>query len=125
MLPPCLGSLLRQDYPGAFAIVLVDDESSDGTADVVWRVTAGAERRLTVVQGRPLPAGWTGKVWAMQQGIAQAETEMPPPDYLLLTDADIAYAPDVLRRLVSRAEAEHRVLVSLRSSVARASPSGR
>jgi hopene-associated glycosyltransferase HpnB len=113
MLPPCLGSLMRQDYPGAFAIVLVDDESSDGTADVARRVAAGAERRLTVVQGRPLPAGWTGKVWAMQQGIAQAETEMPPPDYLLLTDADIAYAPDVLRRLVSRAEAEHRVLVSL------------
>jgi hopene-associated glycosyltransferase HpnB len=113
MLEPCLGSLLQQDYPGSFAIVLVDDESSDGTADVARTVAAGADRNVTVLQGRPLPASWTGKVWAMHQGIAQAEAETPPPDYLLLTDADIAYAPDALRRLVGRADANGLVLVSL------------
>ncbi len=103
MLERCLGSLLRQDYPGPFAIVLVDDESSDGTADAARALAAGAARKLTVLEGRPLPGSWTGKVWAMHQGIAAAEAETPP-DYLLLTDADIAYASDAVRRLVTRAQ---------------------
>jgi len=113
MLDPCLGSLLRQDYPGPFSIVLVDDESSDGTGRAARALAAGAPRELIVVEGRPLPASWTGKVWAMHQGISAAEAEAHLPDYLLLTDADIAYAPDALRGLVARTKAEGSVLVSL------------
>jgi hopene-associated glycosyltransferase HpnB len=113
MLEPCLGSLLRQDYPGPFSIVLVDDESSDGTGGGARALAAGAERKLTVLEGRPLPGSWTGKVWAMHQGIAAAEAKTPLPDYLLLTDADIAYASDAVRRLVARAKAKGLVLVSL------------
>jgi hopene-associated glycosyltransferase HpnB len=113
MLRLGLGSLLAQDYPGALSIVLVDDESSDDTAGVARTVAAEVYREVIVLQGEPLPPGWTGKVWAMHQGIAQAKALEPSPDYLLLTDADIAYAPDILRRLVARSSATGLVLVSL------------
>ena len=106
-------SLLGQSYPGSFSIVLVDDESRDGTAAAARAaaVAAGAPDRLTVLAGQPLPAGWTGKLWAMAQGIDQANAAAP--DYLLLTDADITYAPDALAHLVARAEAGGYVLTSL------------
>ena len=98
-------SLLRQDYP-AFSLVLVDDDSDDGTADVARRAAAalGAEDRLTIVPGAPLPPGWTGKLWAVKQGIAAAEEKFAPK-YLMLTDADIVHAPDTLSWLVAQAEA--------------------
>ena len=101
-----LASLARQDYPGPFRISLVDDYSSDGTAEVARGL--GLER-LTVLAGAPLAAGWTGKLWAVHQGIAAAGA----PLYLWLTDADIAHAPDTLRRLVAIAGAGQRRLVSL------------
>ena len=106
-------SLLGQSYPGSFSIVLVDDESGDCTAAAARAaaVAAGAPDRLTVLAGQPLPAGWTGKLWAMAQGIDQANAAAP--DYLLLTDADITYAPDALAHLVARAEAGGYVLTSL------------
>jgi hopene-associated glycosyltransferase HpnB len=108
-----IGSLLGQDYP-ALAIVLVDDDSSDGTADVARRAAAalGAADRLTVVTGRPLPAGWTGKLFAEKQGI-DAATQKLAPKYLLLTDADIVHAPDTVSWLVAHAETHGLVLTSL------------
>jgi hopene-associated glycosyltransferase HpnB len=110
-----IGGLLAQDYPGRFTVILVDDNSSDGTADVARRTAAelGAEAKLKVVSGAALAPGWTGKLWAMAQGTALAETLDPKPEYLLLTDADIAHAPDNLRRLVARAEAGGLALASL------------
>lgn len=114
MIPQGLGSLLAQDYPGPFRIILVDDQSDDGTAAVARRLaeTSGKADRLLVSSGEPLPGGWTGKLWAVSQGIAAASGEPDPPRYLLLTDADIAYDPDALSRLVSRAEAGRNVLTS-------------
>jgi hopene-associated glycosyltransferase HpnB len=108
-----IGSLLAQDYPGPLRVVLVDDASDDGTgACAVERAAAlGASERLTVLRGAPLPAGWTGKLWAVSQGVQEAARDAPA--YLLITDADIAHTPDNLRRLVARAEADGRVLVSL------------
>src|SRR5215471_9841948 len=108
-------SLLGQGYPGTFSIVLVDDESSDGTAEAARAVAAavGCSDRLTVLTGRPLPVGWTGKLWAVHQGVAQATAAVPPPDYLLLTDADITYGPGALQSLVARAAAGGNVLASL------------
>jgi hopene-associated glycosyltransferase HpnB len=110
-----VASLLRQDYPGRFTVIVVDDQSRDGTAAVARdaAVEAGAGDRLTVLPGQPLPGGWTGKLWAQQQGIAHAESAAPPPDYLLLTDADIAYAPDAVTNLAARAEQGGLVLTSL------------
>ena len=103
-----IGSLLAQDYPGPFRVILVDDSSTDGTAGIARRLT-GADR-LEVLTGRPLAAGWTGKLWAVSQGVAQAGLV---PRYLWLTDADITHAPDTLCSLVARAEPRGLVLVSL------------
>jgi hopene-associated glycosyltransferase HpnB len=99
-----VASLLRQDYPGPFSIVLVDDQSSDGTAEVARQAAAGAADRLTVISGTALPAGWTGKLWAMQQGTTHALAG--EPYYLLFTDADIVYEPDALTRLVAQSVAD-------------------
>ncbi|MFC7691783.1 glycosyltransferase [Paeniroseomonas aquatica] len=103
-------SLLAQDYPGDFRLVVVDDRSADGTGPAALAAAAG-DPRLVVRRGEARPAGWTGKLWALEQGLAEARRSAP--DRLLFTDADIRHAPDSLRRLVARASAEGRVLVSL------------
>jgi hopene-associated glycosyltransferase HpnB len=110
-----LASLLRQDYPGPYTVVVVDDDSSDSTADIARRIAAemGAAQRLQVIAGTPLPGGWTGKLWAVKQGVDAAMGRPEPPDYLLLSDADIVYAPQVLRALVVRAITGRLVLTSL------------
>ena len=115
----CVGetvtSLLRQDYAGEFHVVLVDDQSRDGTAEVARAAAAalGAIDRLTVLPGRTLPAGWTGKLWAQSQGVEAAEAGPRPPELILLTDADIVYAPGELAKLAARAQAGGYVLTSL------------
>ena len=108
-----LTSLLTQHYPGSFAVVLIDDQSRDGTAALAERAaaTVGAAGRLTIVNGRTPPPGWGGKVWAMKQGVECVESAAAPR-YLLFTDADIAYDPGALRHLVARAEAGDLVLTS-------------
>jgi len=98
-----VGSLMAQSYPGDFRVILIDDQSSDGTGSAARALGCG------VVTGAPRPPGWTGKLWAVAQGIAAAGT----PDYLWLTDADIAHTPDNLAKLVARAEAGSLVLTSL------------
>ena len=110
-----IGSLLRQDYPGDWSVILVDDDSSDGTADIARSAAAAANalERLHVLTGAALPPRWTGKLWAMKQGIEAAQGASPPPDYLLLTDADIVYQQGVLTRLVALAHARGSVLTSL------------
>ena len=102
-----IGSLLGQDYPGSFRIVLIDDQSSDGTADAARKL--GVAEKLDILTGSARPSGWAGKVWAMKQGTANAGE----PDYLWFTDADIEHQPDNLRRLVARAESGKLVLTSL------------
>ena len=110
-----LTSLLNQDYTKPLNVILVDDQSDDGTADAARAAgeRAGGSDRLTILRGEPLPQGWTGKLWAMRQGVTQASSLAEPPRYVLLTDADIAYEPGVIRRLVARAEAGSLVLTSL------------
>jgi hopene-associated glycosyltransferase HpnB len=108
-----MGSLLLQDYPGNFRMILVDDRSSDGTAETARRTApASGIDRLEILSVQERPAGWTGKVWAMRQGLERA-LETDAPDYLLFTDADIAHTPDNLRKLILRAERRRLVLVSL------------
>ncbi len=97
----------RSDYPGGYAVVVVDDGSTDGTGGIAR--AAGAH----VVTAPPLPEGWSGKLWAVQAGVAEAARLSPGAAYVLLTDADIMHAPDTLRRLVALAEARGLALVSL------------
>src|SRR5690606_30507033 len=90
-------SLLNQRYGGALSIVVVDDGSSDGTAEAATSAGAGAPE-FAVLAGRPLPPGWSGKLWAQQQGLAEAERRAPSAAYVLLSDADIAHADDAVER---------------------------
>ncbi|HYK16758.1 MAG TPA: glycosyltransferase [Bryobacteraceae bacterium] len=100
-----IASLFTQDYNGRFRIVLVDDHSTDATIEA-----AGAHGRLSVIRAAEKPAGWTGKLWAVSEGLRYAEPYHP--DYYLLTDADIIHSPETLSRLVARAEAGRLDLVS-------------
>lgn len=103
VLPLTLPSLLQQTYSGVFRVILVDDQSSDGTSGVAEQVaeTLGKTDQMQIVTAKPLPVGWSGKLWAMQQGIEAAEAFAP--DYVLFTDADIQHDPENLQRLVRRA----------------------
>ena len=111
-LPQTLPALLAQDLPGPWSVVLVDDRSADGTAAAARELAAG-DPRLRAVDGAPLPEGWVGKVWALEQA-RRAACAGPgaAPGLLLLTDADIRHAPGSLRRLVAEAEAQRLDLVS-------------
>ena len=107
-----IGSLVAQDYAGDFRIVLVDDQSTDGTGDLARALISNQtdSDRLTVLSGAARPQGWTGKLWAMHQGAGHAAHWSP--DFIWFTDADIAHAPDNLAKLVSRAGTD-KTLVSL------------
>jgi hopene-associated glycosyltransferase HpnB len=136
-LPETLPALLGQEYPGDFRVFLVDDNSDDGTGAIAAELGDKAARNggapLTVVEGKPRPDGWAGKVWAMSQGYMAATrtgaasgtgtpagtgtgtgttAAGPAPEYVLFTDADIAWAPHAVRDLVRCAEADDRALVS-------------
>jgi hopene-associated glycosyltransferase HpnB len=100
-----LRSLLAQDYARPFRIILVDDNSTDGTGDIARALD---DPRLTVITGRPHPPRWSGKLWAVSQGVAEAGDA----EFVLLTDADIVHQPAHLRTLVAQSEAHDLDLVS-------------
>jgi len=108
-----VASLMSQEYPGMFFIVVVDDHSEDETVAIAKRVSLdlGAEEKVRVVAASALPEGWTGKLWALNEGVASAAAEEPA--FYWFTDADITHAPDTLRRLVARAEQDKFDLASL------------
>jgi len=108
-----VASLASQDYPGEFEIFVVDDQSEDGTAALARQAAAGlgATRRVTVASVAALPPGWTGKLWALNEGISVAAEKAPA--FFWFTDADVVHAPDTLRRLVFRAERDSLDLASL------------
>jgi glycosyltransferase involved in cell wall biosynthesis len=140
-----LASLLKQDYAGEFSVVLVDDHSKDATAQIARQAAheLNAESRVTICPSPPLPPGWTGKLWALNEAVAYSlhgtanlgcapttsisrglrTTSRTPsndpalpissPTYYWFTDADILHAPDTLQRLVARAESDRLDLTSL------------
>ena len=113
-------SLLKQDCPCEFDVIVVDDQSADGTGDIARRAgdALAASGRLTVLRGEDPPAGWTGKLNTMRAGLAHVDARVDRPDYIFFTDADIEHAPDVLSRLVGGAERDGLTLVSLMAQLA-------
>ncbi|MFZ5618537.1 MAG: glycosyltransferase [Pseudomonadota bacterium] len=109
-----IGAVIRahfaSDYPGALAVVIVDDHSTDETAA---RVIAASGGKMSLIEAPPLPAGWTGKLWAVNAGLAHVSEIAPNARYVLLADADIVFAPDTLRKLVAQAEETGAALTSL------------
>jgi len=121
-LPATLSSLFKQDYPGPLTILLVDDQSTDGTGELA--ISLGQEqnagKRLRVVAGETVPSGWTGKLWALEQGVRadregqeNVQVEGEPRDLYLFTDADIIHPPDSLRTLVTKAIKDELDMVSV------------
>lgn len=110
-----VASLLRQDFSGRFEIVLVDDESTDGTAETAraCAAAAGGADRLTILRSDGPTDGWTGKIAAMHRGFTFVRSLPQKPDFVLFCDADIAFRPQVLARLVAGAAARGSVLSSL------------
>lgn len=113
VLQVTLPGLLKQDYPGPFEVVLVDDRSTDATLAAARSFLGSPANKtsLTVVEGADPPPGWTGKMWALEQGAARSETA--GAEYLLLTDADIHHPTGSLRRLVTAATGQRLDMVSL------------
>jgi hopene-associated glycosyltransferase HpnB len=113
LIGTALRSLLTQGYGGGLRIFVVDDQSTDGTAEACMNTARElhANERVTIIRGAALPPGWSGKVWAMQQGWEAARAWAP--DYFLLTDADVEHSPDNVATLVSFAETKQLDLVSL------------
>lgn len=106
-LPATLPSWLKQNYP-ASEIILIDDESGDGTAAYAREISARENRKVHIIDGTPPPPGWSGKLWALEQGIRASSGE-----WLLFTDADIFHKPLLWQGLVAKARAEQREMVSL------------
>jgi hopene-associated glycosyltransferase HpnB len=106
-------SLAAQDYSGEFSIIIVDDHSEDGTASLARKAAneSGAPQSVKIHSAAPLAPGWTGKLWALNEGVRVASEDQP--DFLWFTDADIEHTPDTLRRLVFRAEKDALDLASL------------
>jgi len=107
-----VASLVRQSFDGVIHLIVIDDDSTDGTAEVASAAAraAGALPRLTLLRSAALPVGWTGKLWALSQGVAAA-AELNA-DYFLFTDADTCHGPTSVASLVADAEAHDRDLVS-------------
>lgn len=118
LLPITLRSLLLQDYPGKFDVFLVDDHSTDGTAAFAAGVAHAVDKtqQLHIISSPSLPPGWSGKLWAMEQGIQKSVEILQAtslPDYFFLTDADIEHDIGNLRRLVAKAVQEDLDLASV------------
>jgi hopene-associated glycosyltransferase HpnB len=112
LIGTAVASLAHQVFDGLVHLIVIDDGSTDGTAEAALAAAqvAGALSRLTLIRGAALPHGWTGKLWALSQGVTAAAGLNA--DYLLFTDADICHGPGSVASLVAHACAHDCDLVS-------------
>lgn len=115
VLPTTLRSLLTQDYAGDLFVLVVDDHSTDGTAHTAHQTVHGLGKthQFQILSAQPLPSGWTGKLWALEQGTQLVMGRSPVPDYILLSDADIEHDAQNLNRLVGKAQTQSLDLASV------------
>jgi hopene-associated glycosyltransferase HpnB len=125
VIAAAVASLACQEFAGTLHLIVIDDGSTDGTADAARAAAAaaGVLARFRLIRGAPLPRGWTGKLWALSQGVAAAAEF--GADYLLFTDADIRHGPNSVASLVANAEAHDRDLVSHMVKLSAATPAER
>jgi hopene-associated glycosyltransferase HpnB len=109
-----LESLLKQNYLGKFSLILINDQSTDKTEIIAkdTQIKINSPHNLNIISGIPLEKGWSGKLWAVNQGINYTKNLDNLPDYFLLTDADIQHNPNNLTALIYKAETEKLALVS-------------
>ena len=107
-------SHLANNYQGKLDLIVVDDQSSDGTGDLV---RALGSNHAHVIAGNDLPRGWSGKLWAVNNGLEAAKEIAPNAAYVLLTDADIEHAPGTLAKLVTKAMREKQAMVSIMATL--------
>jgi hopene-associated glycosyltransferase HpnB len=112
-IAPVVASLAAQGYAGEFSVIIVDDHSEDATAELARKaaIESGAAARFQIIAAPELAPGWTGKLWALNSGMASAEN--PSPEFFWFTDADVIHPPDTLRRLVHRSQSDNHDLISL------------
>ncbi len=108
---------MASTYPGELEVFLVDDGSSDGTAQIARKAAASGSRTLHVIEAPPLSPGWSGKLAALNAGVIAADGRMPQAEFVLFTDADIVHAPDLAGRLAARAVEKKLALVSVMSTL--------
>lgn len=108
-----VSAYMESDYRGALSLVIADDHSVDGTADIARSAADEAARDIQIANVPALPPGWSGKLWAVQAGLKKAREISPSAKYILLTDADIVLASDTITRLVAKAERDNLALTSL------------
>jgi hopene-associated glycosyltransferase HpnB len=114
-----VAALLKQDYPGPLHVVVVDDHSNDGTSQIAARAAreSSGAARFAIHSAAAFPGGWTGKLWALNEGIRQAPrdtvSQEESAEFYWFTDADVQHAPDTLRRMVCRAQTSQLDLTSL------------
>ena len=119
VIKPAFSSLLAQNYPGRFEVLLVDDNSHDHTRELAQSVIdahdaqEGTEPRAQIITAPPLQEGWSGKLWALHQGLTYLSAQGRSADYIWFSDADIAHDPDVLCRQVIKAVSSGRAFVSI------------
>lgn len=109
----CVASILNQDYPGFVRVIVVDDASTDETADIARQTAERLGRPIEIVNTSALPVGWSGKLWAVHNGIMTAANGTTQPDWIWLTDADIVHGPTILARLFYQQQETKADLVSL------------
>ena len=127
ILPATLPSVLAQDYPGPFSVIVVDDASTDGTGAVAAELAASTpgSAPLHVLRGSGPPAGWAGKVAAMDRGMREVSGHAEASEYVLFTDSDIAHPANSVLRLVRHAQDGELDLVSLMARLSTDSPAER